>query len=375
MNMIRIAIDITDLKYAKTGQKTYLESITNKFKNLKSSEFYFIFFQSPFPNFKNTKLIFTLVNHILFQIWKQILLPSKIILNKCDLLFCTDYFVPLFHYRYKSVQVIHDAFFAEYPKHYNKYWLYIYKFFSLPGVYKSSFIITPTEYSKSRILKYFELPTNKIFVISEGPKLFIKDNLEEINNNFSFIVDNCKYFLHVGVFEKRKNLLFLIKTFSEFIKNNKSNYKLILVGKGTGRKESDDTTNILCLINELNLHDHIVLTGYLNDDDLKVIYINTFAYIFPSYNEGFGLPILEAFYFNIPILISDNSCLPEVGGDAALTFNPYDQEDLLNKMNLICNDEALRQDLIKKGANRLKYFSWDNTAEDLLKVFKKTINK
>jgi glycosyltransferase involved in cell wall biosynthesis len=373
--MIRIAIDITDLKYAKTGQKTYLESITNKLKKIKCNDFYFVFFQSPFPTYSNKNFISILVNHGLFQIWKQILLPSKIIINKCDLLFCTDYFVPLFHYRYKSVQVIHDAFFAEYPRHYNKYWLYIYKLFSLPGVYKSSFIITPTEYSKSRILKYFNLETNKIIVISEGPKLFTDNNLKQLKNDYAFIVDKCKYFLHVGVFEKRKNLLFLIKTFNEFIKNNHANYKLIIVGKGTGRKESDDTTNILCLIKELNLHDQIILTGYLNDDELKIIYKNAFAYIFPSYNEGFGLPILEAFYFNIPILVADNSCLPEVGGDAVLTFNPYNQEDLLNKMNLISNDELLRLDLIRKGANRLNYYSWDNTIEDLLNVFKKTINK
>ncbi len=373
--MIKIGIDITDLKYAQTGQKTYLESIINTIIKKNSNEFQFIYLSSPFPNLRNKNIFYSILNHLLLQIWKQILLPIKLILNKCQILFTTDYYVPLFHLKFKSIQVVHDAFFAEYPNHYNRYWLIIYKFFSLPGLYKSSFLITPTEYSKKQIIKYYSIPQEKIIVISEGPKLFNTDTQEDIfNKELKSFISSHKYFLHVGVFEKRKNLLFLIKAFNKFLKNGNESYKLVIVGKGTNRVESDDSDNISKLISDLQLKDHVNLTGYLTDYELKCVYKNAFAYIFPSYNEGFGIPILEAFYFDIPVIASDNSCLPEVGGNAVLYFNPHDQIDLFNKLEIITKDDALRNDLIEKGRERLKLFSWEDTVDDLFSVFKMTIN-
>ena len=372
--MIKIGIDITDLKFAQTGQKTYLESIIKTINKKNSYEFQFIYFSSPFPSLKNKNIFHSLINHLLLQLWKQILLPIKLIFNRCEIVFITDYYVPLIHYKFKSVQVIHDAFFSEYPNHYNKYWLILYRIFSLPGVYKSSYIITPTEYSKKQLLKYFNLPEEKIFVISEGPKLFNNNTKEDhINKDLNNIISSNKYFLHVGVFEKRKNIPFLIKSFNEFIKNGNLSYKLIIVGKGTNRKESDDTNNILNLISELQLNNFVILTGYLTDNELECVYKNAFAYIFPSYNEGFGLPILEAFHFDVPVLVSNNSCLPEVGDNAVLYFNPFDQKDLIKCMEIITTDETLRKELILKGRNRLKLYSWEATVDNLFKIFKKTI--
>ena len=155
--MIKVGVDLTDLKYAETGQKTYLASISNEFKKIRDPEFKFIFFATPFQHYKSKKKFLILFNHFLLQVWKQIILPIKLYLNKCDIIFCTDYYVPIWHFNFKSVQVIHDTFFSEYPNHYNKYWLKIYRIFSLPGTYKSTYIIAPSEYSKkqiSSILKY-----------------------------------------------------------------------------------------------------------------------------------------------------------------------------------------------------------------------------
>jgi glycosyltransferase involved in cell wall biosynthesis len=372
--MIKIGIDITDLKYAQTGQKTYLESIIKTINKKNSYEFEFIYFSSPFPNLKNKNIFYSLINHLLLQLWKQIILPIKLILNRCEIVFITDYYVPLIHYKFKSIQVIHDAFFFEYPNHYNKYWLIIYRLFSLPGVYKSTYIITPTEYSKKQLLKYFRLSQEKIFVISEGPKLFNNQiNEDHLNNDLKIIISSYKYFLHVGVFEKRKNLLFLIKAFNEFIQNGNTSYKLVIVGKGTNRKESDETINILNLISDLELKDFVILTGYLSDNELEYVYKNAFAYIFPSYNEGFGLPILEAFQFDLPVLASDNSCLPEVGGNAVLYFNPFDEKELVKSLEIITTDESLRKELILKGRERLKLYSWEATVDNLFNIFNKTI--
>ena len=149
----------------------------------------------------------------------------------------------------------------------------------------------------------------------------------------------------------------------------------MIVGRGTGRLESDDTNNILNLITDLQLQNDIILTGYLSDSDLEIAYRNAYAYIFPSYNEGFGLPITEAFQFNIPVLVANNTCLLEVGGDAVLSFDPYNQNDLVNQIEQICNNTLLRNNLIQQGQQRLMFFDWEKTAKSLLEVFIKTIQK
>ena len=369
---IKIGVDITDLKFAKTGQKTFLESICHEFDILNNDKYIFHYFTYPFTNFESRNILLILLNHLLYQIWKQILLPIRLNWNKCDILFCTDYYVPFFHIRFKSVQVIHDAFFLEYPTHYNKYWLSIYKIFSLSATRKSTFIITPTEYAKVKINQYTKIPLDRIIVISEGPKAFnivkqdfqLSDTINKING--------FKYILHVGVFEKRKNLLFLIKAFNLLIQNGYSDYKLVLVGKGTGRSESDDTPNILNIISDLELSKNVILTGYIPDSELEYIYKNANMYVFPSYNEGFGIPILEAFQFSLPVLVADNTCLPEVGGSAVITFNPFNIQELVEKIITLIEDNNLRQNLIQDGHERLKLYSWEKTAHALLVIFDKT---
>ena len=372
--MIKIGVDLTDLKFAQTGQKTYLESIAKEFKELNDDGVGFYFFASPFPNFKSKNIFLILTNHILLQCWKQIVLPIQLNLKKCDIIFCTDYYVPLLHFNFKSVQVIHDTFFFEYPNHYNKNWMLIYKAFSLPATYKSRFIIAPTNYSRNQINKKLKIKLDKIITISEGPKLFNSTVSNQDAELIKNLIPSSPYFLHVGVLEKRKNLLFLLKSFHAFKKKRDTNYKLILVGKGTGRVESDDSKNIMNLISDLQLQNDVILTGYLTEGALKLVYQNAFAYVFPSYNEGFGIPILEAFQFDVPVLVANNSCLPEVGGDAVLTFDPYNQNDLIDSMELICTQPILRATLIEKGRERLKMFTWKNTANELVEVFKKTIN-
>jgi glycosyltransferase involved in cell wall biosynthesis len=370
--VIKIGVDITDLKFAKTGQKTFLESICHEFDLLNNDKYSFHYFTYPFTNFESRNTLLILLNHLLYQLWKQILLPIRMNWNKCDILFCADYYVPYFHIGFKSVQVIHDAFFLEYPTHYNKYWLYIYKIFSLSAARKSTFIITPTEYAKVKINRYTKIPLDRIIVISEGPKSFNKVQQDVALAETIKKLTEFKYILHVGVFEKRKNLLFLIKAFNLLIQSGHSDYKLVLVGKGTGRSESDDTPNILNIISDLELSKNIILTGYVSDYELAYIYKNADMYVFPSYNEGFGIPILEAFQFGLPVLVADNTCLPEVGGNGVITFNPFNTQELVKKMTTLIEDNHLRQQLIQNGQERLKLYSWEKTAHALLPIFDKT---
>jgi len=122
------------------------------------------------------------------------------------------------------------------------------------------------------------------------------------------------------------------------------------------------------------LKDKIILTGYLDRGNLLTMYKNAFMYVFPSINEGFGLPILEAFKFQLPLLIANNTCMPEVAGDAAIGFDPYHVDDLVNQLNRLIQDEQLRTELIQKGNARLLDFDWKKSCDQLLDIFKQAVH-
>ena len=371
---IIVGIDLSDRKYAATGQRTYLEALIVQLNTLNDPRFSFVYFTTPFYNLKGRNRLIVFVNHIQFQIWKQVLLPLKAYFSKCDLLFCTDYFVPFFHLGFKSVQVFHDAFFFENPEHYNRYWHYLHKYLAMPAARKSSFIVTPTKYASQTVHQYTGIPLDKLVPIYEAPKSWdhaiSKTAVSPMINDFL----HSRYIFNVGVMEKRKNLSTLIKAFKILIDQGLTETKLVLAGKGTNRKESDDTANIVALIKELELENSVILTGYLSDADLELVYQHAALYVFPSLNEGFGIPVLEAFQAKIPLLVANNTCLLEVGADGVIGFDPYDENALAILMQEVLDDASVREALIQKGQERLKHFSWKKTANELLAVFEKTVH-
>jgi glycosyltransferase involved in cell wall biosynthesis len=373
-NKIIVGVDISDLKVAATGQKTFLYELSTAFLALDDEKFTFVYFSSPFPVIKSRSKIALLLQHLMFQLWKQLLLPILAWLKGCDIVFCTDYFVPYFHLGFKTVQVFHDAFFFQNSEHYNKHWFVLHKYLAMPAAKKSSFIITPSDYALKTVHQYAGISTNQLVRIYEAPKNL--DSIEVDNNDpvlAGFI--HTKYIFHVSVLEKRKNLLNLVKAYHILIHNG-SDYgqiNLVLAGKGTGRAESDVSSELIALINELQLNNRIILTGYLTDKQLKTTYQNALMYVFPSLNEGFGIPVLEAFKARIPVLVANNSCLPEIGGDAVLQFDPFNVKDIAEKMQRVIDNTDIRNDLIAKGDIRLKDFSWEKAAQEVLKVFVRAI--
>jgi glycosyltransferase involved in cell wall biosynthesis len=364
-----IGVDISDLKVATTGQKTFLAELCNQF-NIIPSQFKFIYFSSPFPVIKSRSKFVLLLQHLFYQIWKQTILPIKAYVKGCDVLFCSDYFVPFFHLGFKTVQVFHDAFFFENPEQYNKYWFVLHKYLAMPAARKSSIIVVPSDYALQKVHQLAGIPLQKLIRIYEAPKSLNFTGAPTFDPILAPFIQ-AEYIFHVGVMEKRKNILQLIKAFNILINsgNEYEHIKLVLAGKGTGRKESDDSINIMNLISDLNLTNKVFLTGYLSDAQLKTTYENALAYVFPSLNEGFGIPVLEAFKSNIPVLVANNSCLPEIGGDAVISFDPLNELDICEKMKMVIDDASLRNILIEKGNARLLSFSWEQTAIQLLDVF------
>ncbi|MBL0882576.1 MAG: glycosyltransferase family 4 protein [Chitinophagaceae bacterium] len=367
-----IGIDIRDLRLAKTGQKTTLEELCRQFKQLEhTTPHTFHFFDTWIPVYTGRNKFMLMTEHIRQQLWKQVALPFKAWRKKCDIVYCNDYFAPYLHWNFTTVQLFHDAFFFEYPQYYNPIWLQLFKRIAIPAAKKSAFIITPTEYAKKTVQHFTGIPAEKIITIYHGPKTIPTTTTANIPDWLP-TQQQHPYLLHVGVFEKRKNLSNLLKAFQLFQQNGNSHYKLVLVGKGNGKMHSDDTVNILQTIQDLQLQDQVIMPGYVPDDMLGVVYQHAACYVFPSYNEGFGIPILEAFQFGIPVLVANNTCLPEVGADAVLSFDPYNPQDIAQQINTLLHNPQLQQTLIQKGHQRLQDFSWEKTARKLIEVFEQT---
>ena len=367
--MLKIGVDIRDLRIAKTGARTYLEELVREFKLLEAEDVQFYFFDTAFPVYTGRNKWMKLIEHVRFIAWKQLVLPLKAWFKRCDIIFCSDFFVPYIHLGYQTIPVLHDAFFFEYPGHYNKAWLFLFRKMGISAAKRAYKIITPTTYTRESIARFSGIPIANIVAIPEGPKTFVSSKESVLSTDIP--VFKQRYLLHVGTMEIRKNIVNLLRAFLLLLKEDPE-LKLVLIGQFSPKTDMDDRLAIQNFIAENQLDSQVIFPGYVPDELLGAYYKNALLYVFPSINEGFGIPILEAFDQQLPVLVANNSCLPEVGGDAVLTFNPFDVQDIYTQINLLLNNPQKRQDLIIKGNERLLDFSWKMTAIELLKIFKKS---
>jgi glycosyltransferase involved in cell wall biosynthesis len=280
------------------------------------------------------------------------------------------------HLGFTTVPVFHDAFIWEYPSHYNKYWLGLFKTFGVSAAKKASAVVTVTSYAKDQIAKYSGIDAANIVPIHIGPKSSIAEN------EFDAIVDHIvepllqkKYILHVGTIEKRKNLITLLKAFELLLQNNPQDLYLIIVGQKSNKPTLKDDAVFEMVAASSLLKERVIFTDFLSDSQTAQLYKHAALYVFPSVNEGFGIPILEAFAHKVPVLTSNNSCLPEVAGNAAIGFDPYNPDALSTLIAQTLQDQALLESLQQKGTERLEHFTWSKTLSALEAVFERSINK
>jgi glycosyltransferase involved in cell wall biosynthesis len=373
MRPLVIGVDIRELKVAKTGIKTYLEELYREFKEMDNNEVKFYFLDTSWPVYNGNAKLMKWVGHFRYQFWKQVVLPLKAWSKGCDIVFCVDNCVPYLHLGYKTVPSIHDAFCFESPENYGKLWLWSYKNTATPGARRSPLIVAATAYGKKQVAHYMQIPEDRFIVVHDGPKRvnFNPNDKPAQDILKKFNVEPKSYILHVGSMYKRKNIVALVTAFGKLKQQGYHNLKLVLAGSLSTNQYDNDHDLILNTIKEYHIENEVVITGYLSDAEIGQLYQNGLLYVFPSLNEGFGLPVLEAFEHNLPVLVSNNTCLPEVGGDAVISFDPYDYNDLAGKLKLVLNDEGLRKQMIEKGRERLQSFSWRKTATEIIEVFKK----
>lgn len=253
--------------------------------------------------------------------------------------------------------MIHERFSSKFPDLRNERLIRDKKILA----HKAARIIAVSEHTKNDILKYYgKIDESKIEVVYHGNSVVKSINAQHLELDLP-----VQYLLFVGKRKHYKNFNFFLKACSTFLANNKG-FKIILAGGGSLSQEEKE------MIKKHVLSDQLIHFDIVNNDLLQLLYKKAFAFIFPSLYEGFGIPILEGFNMGVPVLTSNTSSLAEIGGDSTLKFDPHDESDLLEKLEMIKND-TLRDNLVKKGYKRIKLFNWKNTAEKTLKVYRSII--
>jgi len=300
----------------------------------------------------------------IYSIKEQLELPIKI--PRCDVFWSPHYNIPLLPIRAKKrVVTTHDVFhLAFYETLSLKQKLYA-KFVINQAVSRSDLILTVSQFSAEEIRKYTNtnksievvynaIDFNKFKVIDDKSKLdFVKDKYE-LPNEFLLFVGNVKPHKNL------KNLLLAIKDID---------IELVIVGKKDGFITGDN--EVSTLIKKCNLDNRVFFTGYVDDEDIPVIYNLSKLFIFPSLYEGFGIPPLEAQACGCPVVCSNSASLPEVCRDSVIYFNPFDIEDIKEKIEFVMYNENLQNELRNKGFENVKRFSWEESAKKIIEIIER----
>src|SRR3989338_2139080 len=328
-----------------------------------------------------SRVRFVLAPYRCYTIAEQIFIPALIARAKVDVMHFPHFNVPLV-YNKPYVVTIHDLIIHHFPderattlpKWLYKIKLWGYKKVMRHAVEKARAIIAPSEFGKQDLLRFYNIPEDKIYVIYEGvSELQITNHKSQINGNTDHQKSKIQlktknllpYLLYVGSFYPHKNIERLIDAFDILRAKYNLDINLALVGKKDYFQQQIKkyiTTNYKLQTTNCIFYD------YASDDELAELYQISALYIFPSLYEGFGLPPLEAMSFGVPVVASNASCIPEILGDAALYFNPENAEDIATKIHMLYTNITLQNQLREKGFAQMKKYSWDKMAQETLPI-------
>lgn len=298
------------------------------------------------------------------RLWTQIGLPIRLFRKKdVDIFFTTSHYAPRFC-PVPTVISIMDVSYFHFPELFNKKDLYKLKNWTQYSANKARKIITISNSSKNDIIKYYQIPEEKIEVVYPGIKEIQLSKMNKIPSKYEIQGD---FILYIGTLQPRKNLVRLIEAISK-IKDKK--ISLVVIGKKGWQYEE-----ILNAPGKFDVKDRIKFLDFVPDEDLPSFYQNAICYVLPSLYEGFGLPILEAMQYGCPVITSNVSSLPEAGGDAALYFDPTNVDDIAHKIDKVVEDKGLREEMKEKGLMHIKKFSWKKSAEEVLGILEKEVQK
>jgi len=336
--------------------------------------FYFIFDREYDPVFLFSENITPIIQFpqarhpLLYYTWFEMSLPSLFDKLKPDLFLSPDGFLSL-KAKTKSIAVFHDLNFEHYPEDIPFWTRKYYRHFFPKYAAKAVRIVTVSEFSKADIAKQYHVPPDKIDVVFDGAsEVYRPLPIEEKAKVRKQYANGHPYFVFIGSLHPRKNLVNLFKAFDLFKKSTPTGTKLLIVG---ARKWW--TRDIDVAFNKMIFSNDVIFTGRLELEELSRVLGGAVALAYISYFEGFGIPIIEAFRCETPVITSNITSMPEVAGDAALLINPFNPESIAEALYKTSQYESLRNDLISRGLRRKDLFSWQKTADLLWESIEKAV--
>ena len=333
-----------------TGIFKYYESLKDLLE--KSGIEYIIYSK----NFLNNPPI---IRRVFYFLWLNIILPLKMLRFKEDvILIGVNYYLPFFKIpNVYYLPVIYDLIAIKFSSYIPKWNSFIIKFLTNNAIRNAYRVITISETVKKEISENYKYPVNRIKVLNPSFTFDTIINIDENEVLSKFNLVAKKYLLSVSSFSEYKNINSLILAFEIYQKKFNTDLKLVLVGVHKSR------------INKKN--DHIIYTGFVDDEELKVLYKKAKAYNFPSLIEGFGIPIIDAQEFGVPIICSDIPVFKEIASENGAIFCGVSPQNIANAIEMLLNNNDLEKSLINVGKENIKRFSIENRLKQLSSILRK----
>ncbi len=367
---VRIGIDCRMYSSKFTGIGRYVYELTHNLAKIDEKHHYVLFFNEPeyssfvLPNERFSKVC---VNARHYSFAEQVVFLYKLWRAKLDLMHFTHFNAPIFYLK-RSIVTIHDLTLSFFPGNKMRSPIYraAYRLALGSSVRNATSIIAVSNNTARDLEKIERVQPEKVRVIYEAVNEEFKrnENEEEIMETIRKIGISRPYILYTGVWRSHKNLVGLIRAFQLLKEKYHEEVQLVITGK------DDPLYPEVCRAADESGHKKdIFFTGMVDERDLTNLYSGAHVYCLPSLYEGFGLSPLEAMKCGVPVAVSKTSCLPEICGDSALYFDPYDPTDIAEKLHTLCVNSDVRDTLIKNGLAHIKTFSWEKMAKETLEVY------
>lgn len=315
---------------------------------------------STYPNVTCVFLSPKAIHPVLWYLWFEWRIPGALKKNKIDVFLSPDGFSSL-RTDTPVCMVVHDLAFWHYPQFFKKRTAVYYNYFVKRFIKKARTIATVSAFSREDIIKYAGIPPEKVSVVScaasDQYRPITENRKEEVIKE---VTGGKKYFLYIGAIHPRKNVANLVKAFSLFKRQTGSDVKLVLAGRMAWKSDE-----VKAVLRDFDFPDDVVHLDFVPENKLTEITAAALALVYPSFFEGFGIPILEGMLCDVPVITSNTSSMPEVGGNAALYIDPESVKDIAEKLGRMNNEPGLRNKLIEAGRIQRNKFNWDQIADRL----------
>ena len=308
-----------------------------------------------------------------YPLWEQVTLPKVANELNLDILHCTSNTAPI-RCNIPLVLTLHDIIFLE-PRDKDNKSLYqnmgwLYRRLVVPKILKKcERIITVSNFEKNNIMKKLAIPEQQMAMIYNGYNDWFKP-VNDTQNIYQKYIEQPGYFFFLGNTDPKKNTERTLIAYSRYLEQSTVKRKLLMADLDktylNGIVERNHIENIL---------PSIVMPGYIVNSDLPYIYNNAFAFLYTSLRESFGIPLLEAMACGTPVITSNTSSMPEIGGEDAILINPESPDEITEKMLQLERDQDFYNQQKKIGLERAQLFSWKETAEQLLIVYESVYKK